>query len=149
MKDKKIVIYIVLTIIVFFGLFFLTWYLLGGKKKPKNENYIQIQNNNIETTNIEARKINKNYENQIYTIDLFSDGTATTRIKSDVTLWGDLENSKDEKFKKEKTELKSILNHSRQIDSNNKKIEEVFISKYIGDIYNNYNYGKAIIKCER
>lgn len=148
MKDKKIAIYIILTIIVFSGLIFLTIYLFGGKKKPKNENYVKTQNNSIEDINIQSRKINKNYENQIYTIELYSDGTATTKIKSDVNLWGDLENSKDEKFKKEKTELKSILNHSRQIDSNNKKIEEVFISKYIGDIYNNYNYGKAIIKCE-
>lgn len=155
MKEKKIAIYLVITIIIFATIIGLTIWMVTGKKASKANDVNQALNNNLQNNNtsnnnnsVEARTIKQTYENSIYVIDLYSDGTATAKIKSNIQLWGDLSESKDEKYKNEKAELKSIFTQSRQVDSNNRKIEEIFISKYIGDIYNNYNYGKAIIKCE-
>lgn len=148
MKDKKIAIYLVVSVIVLAMIIGVTVWLVTGKKRVKNNNTTQNETSNFENNTVQARQIEHTYENAIYTIDLYSDGTATAKIKSDFELWGDLKTSEDENYKKEKNELKAILTQSRQIDSNNRKIEEVFITNYIGDIYNNYNYGKAIIKCE-
>lgn len=148
MKDKKIAIYLVITVLIFAMIIGIaTWFVIG-KKQIKNNNISQNDTNSFENTNIQARTLEHTYENSIYIIELYSDGTATAKIKSDFQLWGDLETSEDENYKKEKNELKAILTQGRQIDSNKRKIEEVFITNYIGDIYNNYNYGKAIIKCE-
>lgn len=150
MKDKKIAIYLVVTIIIFSIIIGITVYMVAGKKRLKGNNVTtQSQSDNVtQNIDVQARTVEHVYENPIYAIDLYTDGTATARVKTDINLWGDLQTTNDEKYKKEKNDMKSILTQSRQIDSNNQKIEGIFVSKYIGDIYDNYYYGKAIIKCE-
>lgn len=90
MREKEIARNLVIAVIIIAIIIGITIWFTVIRKANKNDTNNNIENNvtvsNNTNTNApftpEARKIVKTYENYIYIVDLYSDGTAMAKIKS-------------------------------------------------------------------